>query len=64
MECLNCLSKQARIRRPLTFWDYFWSPIMLPIKCQRCLRHWRFPTILVGLEKLIDLIDPQGKGKT
>jgi hypothetical protein len=37
---------------------------MLPIKCQRCLRHWRFPTILVGLEKLIDLIDPQGKGKT
>jgi hypothetical protein len=64
MECLNCLSKQARIRRPLTFWDYFWSPLMLPVKCPRCLKHWRFPTVLIGLEKLLDIIDPQsGTGK-
>jgi hypothetical protein len=54
---MNCLSKKASIRRPLTFWDYFWSPLMLPFKCQRCLKYWRFPTILVGLELLIDRID-------
>ncbi|HEY5315697.1 MAG TPA: hypothetical protein VIK18_24415, partial [Pirellulales bacterium] len=64
MECVNCLSKQARVRRPLTFWDYVWSPLILPINCPRCLQRWRFPTVLVGLEKLIDLLDSDRRGKS
>lgn len=57
MECVNCLSKQANIRRPLTFWDYFWSPLVLPMKCVRCLHRWRIPTVLVGIEMLIDRLE-------
>lgn len=57
MECLNCLSKDARVRRPLGVWDYLFSPLLLPVKCKRCLNQWRFPTVLVLLEFLIEKLE-------
>jgi hypothetical protein len=41
----------------LGVWDYLFSPLLLPVKCKRCLNQWRFPTVLVLLEFLIEKLE-------
>lgn len=49
MECLNCLSNDAEPRRPKG-WQWLIAPIVWPIRCERCIRWYFYPTFLVLFE--------------
>jgi hypothetical protein len=51
MKCVECLSKNAR-RRKLEGWEWIFSPLVVPVTCNRCLRWYYYPTFMLLLDKL------------
>lgn len=49
MECLNCLSHEARPRWPKA-WQWLLAPLVIPVRCERCISWYYYPTILAIIE--------------
>ncbi|HWA98884.1 MAG TPA: hypothetical protein VG713_10350 [Pirellulales bacterium] len=52
MHCSHCLSSAARFR-PLKSHDWWLAPLALPVKCQRCLTSYYYPTFLIPIRAAV-----------
>jgi len=63
MHCYRCLSKAAKFRH-LSTRDWLLSPLGVPMRCDRCISNYYYPTILLPIRMLLDMFEARRKRRS
>jgi hypothetical protein len=63
MHCYRCLSKAARFRE-LRKRDWLIAPLGVPMRCDRCISSYYYPTLLLPIRLLLDKLEARRKRRS
>ena len=62
MSCINCLSQQAKTKRPQGV-QWLFTPLSWPVRCERCMTNFHAPTLMLVMLWLSDRISGSDEHK-
>jgi hypothetical protein len=47
MQCINCLSRDAKVPAKASVWERLFTPLLVPFYCNRCMTRFYLPSLVV-----------------